>query len=176
MVSDTTWGSGGPEELAMVGDACVDGVAAAAAAAAAAGDEADLYTLMRQNGRPLGEYLSAAEQIRARFLLRMPEGEVIRAFVRGFDDLGVQVQVERDMSLGGGSSWDEVRGVVEQVIRRITGGDDGEGEKTANERLAHGVDQTTVNVRKPRRPRRSIPIVPADEEDSEFMAAMMRPH
>ncbi|PYH93820.1 hypothetical protein BO71DRAFT_380812 [Aspergillus ellipticus CBS 707.79] len=163
MVSDTTWGSG---ELGgdLDGDGDGDG-------------DVDLYVLMGQGGRSLEEYLAAAERMRVELLLRKGEGEIVEAFVRGIDDVGVQIRIEREVSLGegGGWSWDGVKDIVQKIMKGDIGGGEERGKVGEGRDDGDVVKEASKNVerKKKRKQRRFIPIVPVDEEDADIIAAMM---
>ncbi|OJI85637.1 hypothetical protein ASPTUDRAFT_589130 [Aspergillus tubingensis CBS 134.48] len=131
--------------------------------------------VMKQGGRSLGDYLAAAEGMRCGLQAQRDEGEVVRAVVRGLDDSGIRALIEEEMN-NAGWSWSDLRDAMLKVI---------EDRKPPirvpvkeSETLNGNVKLESTNApeaqRKRPRTRRSIPIVPADEEDERIVMEMYR--
>ncbi|PWY70347.1 hypothetical protein BO94DRAFT_550656 [Aspergillus sclerotioniger CBS 115572] len=129
----------------------------------------DLDTVMKQGGRSLAEYLSAAEGMTPRLHLQNAEEEILGAFVRGLDDLDVQILIEKEMSRVGWT-WSAMRAILQAAIRVR------EAPIKVDKTADRGVKQNNVDhvKSKQRKTRRFIPIVPADEEDDLFVMEMFR--
>ncbi|OOG00154.1 hypothetical protein ASPCADRAFT_127018 [Aspergillus carbonarius ITEM 5010] len=157
-LSDTTWGSSTQIEESLVG------------VVNKGQDEEsnlDLYTVMKQGGKSLAEYLSAAEGMSPRLRLQNDEEEILEAFVRGLDDLSVQILIEKEMSRVGWT-WDAMRAVLQLVVRPK--GSPIKVDKMADRVIKQDGDHV---MRKQRNMRRFIPIVPADEEEDDLYVTEM---
>ncbi|RAK86820.1 hypothetical protein BO79DRAFT_269765 [Aspergillus costaricaensis CBS 115574] len=157
-LSDTTWGT-----PSLVGEEKTEEVGT------------ELEGVMKQGGRSLADYLAAAEGMRCGLQAQRDEGEVVRAVVRGLDDSGIRALIEEEMN-NAGWSWSDLRDAMLKVI---------EDRKPPirvpvkeSETLNGNVKLESTNApevqRKRPRTRRSIPIVPADEEDERFVMEMYR--
>lgn len=104
------------------------------------------YSMIKQDGRSLSEYLSLTEARRGQLPPRKREGRIVEAFVAGLDDGDVRGRLEKRLDEEGWM-WDVLTTVV------------------------HGIVRDREASRQPDRPkhkskkRRCIPIVPVDEED-----------
>lgn len=129
--------------------------------------DANQHPQIKQEGRDLGEYLSHAEEVRAQLPPRKREGRIVERFVRGLDDPGTRCFLEGQMDRTGWS-WDALATIVHEIekqrvqtlvlqqqVKLETGRDGGTVQAVA--------DGTAL--KKGKRQRRFIPIVPVDEED-----------
>ncbi|PYH35732.1 uncharacterized protein BO87DRAFT_385413 [Aspergillus neoniger CBS 115656] len=157
-LSDTTWGtpsSVGEEKTEEYGS--------------------DLEGALKQGGRSLADYLVAAEGMRCGLRAQRDEGEVVRAVVRGLDDSGIQALIEEEMN-NAGWSWSALRDVMLKVTedREMPIQEPVKESETRNGN--DKLESTSVSQVQRKRPRtrRSIPIVPADEEDERIVMEMYR--
>ena len=104
------------------------------------------YSMIKQDGRSLSEYLSLTEARRGQLPPRKREGRIVEAFVAGLDDGDVRGRLEERLDKEG---W--MWGVLETAVQRIV------KERERSQRT----DQPVKKSKK----RRCIPIVPVDEED-----------
>ncbi|PYH69017.1 uncharacterized protein BO88DRAFT_57179 [Aspergillus vadensis CBS 113365] len=157
-LSDTTWGT-----PSLVGEEKTEE------------SGTGLEGVLKQGGRSLGDYLVAAEGMRCGLQPQRDEGEVVRAVVRGLDDSGIRALIEEEMN-NAGWSWSALRAVMLKVIQ------DREPpvqEPVKESETPNGNDKLESTSapqvqRKRPRTRRSIPIVPADEEDERIVMEMYR--
>ncbi|GLA62560.1 hypothetical protein AtubIFM56815_007086 [Aspergillus tubingensis] len=157
-LSDTTWGTPslvGEEKTGEVGT--------------------ELEGVMKQGGRSLGDYLAAAEGMRCGLQAQRDDGEVVRAVVRGLDDSGIQALIEEEMN-NAGWSWSALRDAMLKVIedREMPIQEPVKESETRNGNDKLESTSAPQVQRKRPRTRRSIPIVPADEEDERIVMEMYR--
>ncbi|KAL4974935.1 hypothetical protein BDW66DRAFT_160843 [Aspergillus desertorum] len=136
-------------------------------------DEQKMHERIRQAGRSLKGYLQFTDSIRRRSCPQIPEETLVMAFINGLDDEDLKKRF-LEVTSHAGLSWKSVMCDVEQDIL-------GQGQGQAKEEQLNGkVVQTSVKSdavnlvrgslgnRRESRSRRSIPIVPPDEEDDMF--------
>ncbi|KAL5001193.1 hypothetical protein BDV10DRAFT_20866 [Aspergillus recurvatus] len=136
-------------------------------------DEQEMHERIRQAGRSLKGYLQFTDSIRRRSLPQIPEEALVMAFINGFDDEDLKERLQEVVSHAG-LSWKSVASHVEQVL--LEQGQGQANEERVNEKVvqapvksdAAGLGHGLLGNRKDYRLRRSIPIVPPDEEDDMF--------
>ncbi|GLB04034.1 hypothetical protein AtubIFM57258_009750 [Aspergillus tubingensis] len=135
----------------------------------------ELEGVMKQGGRSLGDYLAAAEGMKCGLQAQRGEGEVVRAVVRGLDDSGIRALIEEEMN-NAGWSWSALRAVMLKVIRdrELPIQEPVKESETPNGNAKLESTNAPQVQRKRPRTRRSIPIVPADEEDERIVMEMYR--
>lgn len=118
---------------------------------------------IRQKRRTLKEYISSTDALRARHT-SIPEEALVMAFMAGLDDDDLRMQVI-DVTRQAGLSW-------ESVMSSVQSKEQGPKERAENNNNRapgrRNVATRTTGRRKENR-RRTIPIVPADEEDELFV-------
>ncbi|KAL4813962.1 hypothetical protein BDW67DRAFT_167239 [Aspergillus spinulosporus] len=136
-------------------------------------DEQKTQERIRQAGRSLKAYFQFTDSIRRKSCPQMPEEALIRAFIDGLEDENMKKRVW-EISSHTKLSWKSTASHVEQII--LEQGQEQEHEKQAHEKEAqistkrHAADlgRGSLENRRENKLRRSIPIVPPDEEDDMF--------
>ena len=163
MLSETTWGS-----LSDLDRPCTNVSTKSSGHDSQQKDlkkskEQKILGSIRQKLRTLEEYISLTDALRARHA-SIPEESFVMAFMAGLDDDDLRMQIV-DVTRHAGLSWDSVVSSVQSK---------GQGSKkptdSNNEHVPgrQNVATRSTGKRKENR-RRTIPIVPADEEDELFV-------
>ncbi|THC88403.1 hypothetical protein EYZ11_012153 [Aspergillus tanneri] len=126
--------------------------------------------LMKQNGRTLVDYLSHAERIQSR-MLQSGVGQktpMVEAFVQGVDGPSTRTMLEERLRFAG-YSWQALTGVIHDIVEKSevrmvekSGPVEGNGSIGSTTGRTPAENQSKC---RPKRKRRFIPIVPADEEE-----------
>ncbi|KAL6232534.1 hypothetical protein BDW75DRAFT_19101 [Aspergillus navahoensis] len=135
-------------------------------------NEQIMHERIRQAGRSLKEYLQFTDSIR-RSPPQVPEEALVMAFINGLDNENLKKRFQ-EVTSHAGLSWKSVASHVEQVI--LEQGQGQANEEQVNEKVvqtpvkgdAPGLGGGSLGNRRENRPKRSIPIVPPDEEDDMF--------
>ncbi|KAL4918844.1 hypothetical protein BDW62DRAFT_200484 [Aspergillus aurantiobrunneus] len=168
-LSETTWGS-----LTDLEGPCSDGKRAGNSPLRkeiTKSDPEDHKTLesICQEGRTLNEYLQLTEALRARHP-SIPEEMLVTAFIGGFDDEDLRKRIF-NLTRHSGLSWESVVSFVQgaiidsAVLGKVTG--EKRGDKSMDVSAKREAASRPVNKREEKR--RTIPIVPVDEEDELFV-------
>ncbi|RDW86645.1 uncharacterized protein DSM5745_03287 [Aspergillus mulundensis] len=168
--SETTWGS-----LTDLDASCTPkrgGVTASPSKKVL--DVQETLASLIQDGRSLGAYLQYAVSLRKRPRFTIPDGTYIPAFMAGLKDEGLKKRL-KEHTRRAGVSWSNVLSFMEAEIAKL--GQDQKDEEQVDEdvmrtpvkRDSEGLGRGPFGFRKENRPRRSIPIVPVDEEDEQLM-------
>ncbi|KAL4755447.1 hypothetical protein BDW72DRAFT_189204 [Aspergillus terricola var. indicus] len=135
-------------------------------------DEQQMHERIRQSGRSLKGYFQFTESIR-RSRPQIPEEALIRAFINGLEDEDMKKRV-REITSHAKLSWDSVASHIEQIILEQGQGQEKEKQNCRKvvqipmKRDAADMGRGSLENRRENRLRRSIPIVPPDEEDDMF--------
>ncbi|KAL4923807.1 uncharacterized protein BDV17DRAFT_295991 [Aspergillus undulatus] len=137
---------------------------------------------LRQDGRRLEKYLEHAGAMRA-LHPSIPEAAFVMAFQNGLDDEAVKARVV-ELTRNVGLSWERVRSYLQVYCRdqdqgKARGQGDRDRDIDGNGKAKAAVDTPPPPVkrdatgdslgrRKGKRGRRSIPIVPSDDDDDEL--------
>lgn len=110
---------------------------------------------LKQKGRNLAEYLAMASKVRQELPPRKQAGAFVEAFVDGLDDADVRKALEERMDQEGWS-WHVVEVFLASII-------------ISEEQQQQPRDESFDHVlKRQRRKRRYIPIVPVDEEEEDL--------
>lgn len=163
MLSDTTWGSLTDLDRPCTSASYKNSGHGSQQKVVEKNKDQKILESIRQERRTLGEYISLTDALRARHT-SIPEETFVMAFMAGLDDDDLRMKVI-DVTRQAGLSWDSVMSSVQSK---------GQGTREradSNNKHAPGRRNGAVRLagkRKENR-RRTIPIVPADEEDELFV-------
>ncbi|KAL4775128.1 hypothetical protein BDW60DRAFT_137245 [Aspergillus nidulans var. acristatus] len=168
-LSETTWGSLTDLDTTWTPERARNPVSSPQKDA----DEQKTHARIRQAGRSLKGYFQFTDSIRRRSCPQIPEEALIRAFINGLEDEDTKKRV-REIASHTKLSWKSIASHVEQVILEHEQGQ--ENEKQAHGKVAQipmkrdaaGLGRGSLENRRENKLRRSIPIVPPDEEDDMF--------
>ena len=163
-LSETTWGSLTDLDTALTPERARDTASSPQRDAGKQKTQEDI----RQAGRSLKGYFQFADSIRKS--CPVPEEAFIRAFINGLEDEDMKKRV-REITSHTKLSWKNMASHVEQVILEHEQGQ--EIEKQAHGKVAQipmkrdaaGLGRGSLGNRRENKLRRSIPIVPPDEDD-----------
>ncbi|KAL4737808.1 hypothetical protein BDV11DRAFT_206455 [Aspergillus similis] len=165
-LSETTWGSLTDLDTAWTPER----VRNAASPSQKDADEQEMHERICQAGRSLKGYFQFTDSIRRRSRPQIPEEALIRAFINGLEDEDIKKRV-REITSHAKLSWNSVASHMEQVILEQGQGQENEKENHGDvmqipmKRDAAGLGRGSLGNRRVNRLRRSIPIVPPDEDD-----------
>lgn len=163
MLSDTTWGSLTDLDRPCTSVSNKNSGHGSQQKVVGKNKDQKILESIRQERRTLGEYISLTDALRVRHT-SIPEEAFVMAFMAGLDDDDLRMKVI-DVTRQAGLSWDSVMSSVQSK---------GQGSREwadSNNKHAPGRPNGAVRLagkRKENR-RRTIPIVPADEEDELFV-------
>lgn len=168
-LSETTWGSLTDLDTAWTPERARD----TASSPQRDSGEQKTQEEIRQAGRSLKGYFQFADSIRRRSCPQIPEEALIRAFINGLEDEDMKKRM-RETTSHTKLSWKSMASHVEQVILEHEQGQEIEKQAHGREaqipmkRDAAGLGRGPLGNRRENKLRRSIPIVPPDEEDDMF--------
>ncbi|KAL5042628.1 hypothetical protein BDW71DRAFT_136704 [Aspergillus fruticulosus] len=168
-LSETTWGSLTDLDTAWTPERAGN----TASPSQKDADGQKMHERIRQAGRSLKGYLQFTDSIRRRSRPQIPEEALVLAFINGLDDEYLMKRLQ-EVTSHAGLSWKSVASHAEQVI--LEQGQGQANKEQVNEKVmqtpvksdAVGLGRGSLGNRRENRPRRSIPIVPPDEEDDIF--------
>lgn len=111
---------------------------------------------LKQEGRTLAEYLLLGEDIRSHVSAEQMNGVILIDFVAGIEDIEAKAFVTKTLDESGWT-WDQLKMAVWPI-----------SQDPGNSKVESVGASADAEATKPERKRRSIPIVPPDEEDMDF--------
>ena len=119
----------------------------------------------KQNGLSISQYFAFAQNKRSQLPPRKREGWIVEAFVAGLDHLGSRIVIESALDEGGWT-WDMLANIVRGMVPKRCLSSHRVLTSREAQQTRQGISKNGDQEVKPKtRPRRQIPIVPADEED-----------
>lgn len=117
-----------------------------------------LLSMINQDGRTLGDYLSFAEGIRDGLPPRKREGSIVERFLDGLEDGAVRRMLEERLDQAGWG-WDVMRDCFQSFVEQ-------------QQQQQQRVQEKSANCGRTKRKKRCIPIEPASDGSVPVLAGM----
>ncbi|KAL4782063.1 hypothetical protein BJX76DRAFT_304558 [Aspergillus varians] len=166
-LSETTWGSLTDLDAPCVGSKRVSSTDSPLRKENAKSADQKMLDSISQEHRTLTEYLSLTDALRTH-RPSIPEEVLVMAFTRGLNDMDLRNHIV-ELTRHAGLTWESVVSHVQDVIQGQAVGEQGDGKPTDTSGKRHAAGGSVGKRKEHRNTRRTIPIVPADEEDELFV-------